>query len=198
MSTSLVHRLAAAAGVAGAAVLLVNTAKRAGILPANAVTQLVAPLAQVMALMLVLALFARVGSRAGHFGLIAFVLNVTALTLLVGVEFVLNLVFPRLDSATVTDLRAGPLGVMLVIASMTFLAGTVLFAASLWRTGGPPRPALVLYVAGAVPVALRAAVPEAALQLGLLALAVAVGWLSVWLWSDATQDARTTAGLERV
>lgn len=185
MSPLTLPRLAAVAGTASTVVLLVNTAKRAGVLPANAATQVVAPLAQVFALVLVLALFARVGHRAGHFGVVALGLNFLALTLLVGVEFVLNLVFPRLDDATIDALRAGPLGVMLLVASVTFLLGTWVFAASLWRAGGPPRAALVLYGAGAVPVALRAAVPEAALQLGLLALAGAVCWLSVWLWTDA-------------
>lgn len=190
MYTSRLHQMAAAAGMASALVVIVNTAKRAGVIPASAAIQLVAPLAQVLALLLVVALFARVGSRAGHFGIVAFALNFVAVTLLVGVEFVTNLVFPRLDDATITDLRQGPLGAMLVIASILFLVGTVAFAASLWRGEGPPRTALLLYAAGAIPVSLRAAVPEQALQAGLLVLAVAVCWLSVWLWSDARELAR--------
>jgi hypothetical protein len=34
---------------------------------------------------------------------------------------------------------------------------------------------------GAVPVSLRAFVPEAALDLGLVTMAVGIGWISIWL-----------------
>ncbi|TDD60946.1 hypothetical protein E1263_09085 [Kribbella antibiotica] len=182
-----VYRAAAVAGLASGLVLLVNTAKRAELIPTSAATQLVAPLAQVLALGLVAALFARTGRRGSIFGVVAFGLNFTAITLLVGVEFVLNLVFPRVDGATVTSLRAGPLGVALTVSSILFLISTAMFAASLWHREGPPRPALILYAVGAIPVSLRAAVPEAALQAGLLLLAVAIGWLALWLWSSARE-----------
>ncbi|NEA37497.1 hypothetical protein [Streptomyces sp. SID13031] len=187
MTLSTLYRSAAVAGLTSGAVLLVNTAKRAEVIPATAATQLLAPLAQVLALGLVVALFARTGRRAGAFGAVAFGLNFAAIALLVGVEFVLNLVFPHVDDATVDSLRAGPLGVALTVSSILFLVSTTVFAASLWRREGPPRPALLLYAVGAVPVSLRAAVPEAALQGGLLLLAVAVGWLSVWLWSSSRE-----------
>ncbi|HET6299671.1 MAG TPA: hypothetical protein VFG33_40280 [Kribbella sp.] len=185
MTLSTLYRTAAVAGLASALVLLVNTAKRAEVIPTTAVTQLVAPLAQVLALALVVALFARTGRRSGSFGTVAFGLNFAALALLVGVEFVLNLVFPRVDDATVDALRAGPLGVALTVSSILFLLSTAVFAASLWRREGPPRPALLLYAAGAIPVSLRTAVPEAALQVGLLLLAAAICWLSLWLWSTS-------------
>ena len=187
MTSSTLYRTAAVAGLASAVVLLVNTAKRAEVIPTTAVTQLVAPLAQVLALGLVMALFARTSRRSGTFGAIAFGLNFAAIALLVGVEFILNLVFPRLDDATITALRAGPLGVALTVSSILFLISTTVFAASLWRQEGPPRPALLLYAVGAVPVSLRAAVPEGALQVGLLFLAIAICWLSVWLWSTSRE-----------
>ncbi|WP_405056918.1 hypothetical protein OG474_29800 [Kribbella sp. NBC_01505] len=187
MTLPSVYRSAAVAGLASGVVLLVNTAKRAEVIPISAATQLVAPLAQVLALALVVALFARTGRRSSTFGVVAFGLNFTAIALLVGVEFVLNLVFPRVDGATVESLRAGPLGVALTVSSILFLISTTLFAASLWHRDGPPRPALILYAVGAVPVSLRAAVPEAALQAGLLLLAVAIGWLSLWLWSSSRE-----------
>ncbi|WP_020392615.1 hypothetical protein [Kribbella catacumbae] len=187
MTLSTLYRSAAVAGLASAMVLLVNTAKRAELIPTTAATQLVAPLAQVLALGLIMALFARTGRRSGTFGVVAFGLNFAAIALLVGVEFILNLVFPRVDSATVEALRAGPLGVALTVASILFLISTTVFAASLWRREGPPRPALILYAVGAVPVSLRAAVPEAALQAGLLLLAIAVCWLSAWLWSSSRE-----------
>jgi hypothetical protein len=40
----------------------------------------------------------------------------------------------------------------------------------------------VLYAVGAVPVALRAFVPEAALDLGLAVLALGIAWLAIWLF----------------
>jgi hypothetical protein len=201
MTSSMQYRTAAVAGLLSAVVLLTNTAKRAGVIPATAVTQLVAPLAQVLALALVMALYLRAGRRRGHFGALAFALNFAAVALLVGVEFVLNLVFPHLDSGTVAELRAGPLGIALTVTSIAFLIGTALFTVSLWQQDGPPKAALFLYGAGAIPVSLRAAVPEAALQIGLLALTVAICWLSAWLWTTSRQatslgssdDAATTA-----
>ncbi len=187
MTLPTVYRSAALAGLASGVVLLVNTAKRAEVIPVSAATQLVAPLAQLLALGLVVALFARAGRRDSVFGVMAFGLNFAAIALLIGVEFVLNLVFPHIDGVTVASLRAGPLGVALTVTSILFLIGTSLFAASLWRREGPPRPALLLYAVGAVPVSLRAAVPEAALQAGLLLLTVAIGWLSLWLWSSSRE-----------
>ena len=44
---------------------------------------------------------------------------------------------------------------------------------------------LALYAVGAVPVSLRAFVPEAVLDLGLLALAIGVGWLAAWFFARA-------------
>jgi hypothetical protein len=51
---------------------------------------------------------------------------------------------------------------------------------------------LVLYAAGAVPVSLRAFVPEAVLDLGLVVLAVGIGWLAIWLY-DHSNDINTWA-----
>lgn len=187
MTSSTLYRTAAIAGLLSGLVITINTAKRAGVIPVSPATQLVAPLAQVLALALVTALFVRVGRRSGHFGAVAFGLNFTAVALLVGVEFVLNLVFPRLDGATIAELRAGPLGIALTATSLLFLVSTALFTASLWHREGPPRATLVMWAVGVVPVSLRAAVPEEALQAGLLLLAVAVGWLSTWLWTTSHQ-----------
>jgi hypothetical protein len=108
----------------------------------------------------------------GVFGLVAFMLNAFALSALVGVEFVINLVFKDLPVDTVEALRAGSLGIALTTASITFLLGTVTFVTAMFRTRQVPTAPLVLYAAGAVPVSLRAFVPEAVLDLGLVVLAV--------------------------
>ena len=98
-------------------------------------------------------------------------------------EFVLNLVFKELPGATVQDLRAGPLGVALSVASLLFLIGTLSFVAAMLRSREIPTVPLVLYAIGAVPVALRKFVPETVLDLGLAVLATGIGWLAIWLFT---------------
>lgn len=179
------YRLAGVAGLISAAVLLVNAAKRAHLIPTSALTQLLAPLAEVLALALVTGLYLACAARLGRFGRIAFAANYLALGALVGVEFVINLVFAELGADQISALRSGPLGVALTAASVLFLLGTVGFAAALARTALPPRPALALYALGSVPVALRAFVPELVLDVSLAVLAGGVLWLSRWLLSLA-------------
>ncbi|MFC6566191.1 hypothetical protein [Actinoplanes utahensis] len=176
-----VYRLAGVAGLLSALVLVVNAAKRAQLIPSTAFTQLVAPLAEVFALAFVTALYLYCEPRLGRFGRAAFVANYLALGALVGVEFVINLVFARLEPAQIAELRAGPLSVALTGTSVLFLIGTVAFAAALARTGLPPRAALALYAVGSIPVALRAFVPELVLDVSLVVLAGGVAWLSAWL-----------------
>lgn len=180
------YRLASAAGVGSALILLVNAAKRSTLIATTDLTQLLAPLAEIMALGLVTGLFLAFGRRAGLFGTVAFVLNFLAMASLVGVEVVINLVFSKLPMTTITDLRAGPLGIFLTASSLLFLVGTIAFVASLVVARGVPRIPLALYLIGALPVALRAFVPELALDLGLAILAAGISWLAGWLWVRAS------------
>lgn len=180
-STQTLYRLASLAGLGSSIVLLINAAKRSGLIPLTAVTQLVAPLAQILALALVTALYLGYARRTGVFGLIAYLVNAGALAALIGVEFVINLVFVELPAETITQLRASPLGAALTIASIAFLLGTLAFAVALLLTREVPVVAVALYALGAIPVALRAAVPEWALNTGLVAMAAGIGWLSVWM-----------------
>ena len=177
------YRIAAAAGCGSAVVLLINAAKRAEVIPTSAFTQLIAPVAQILALALVTALYFAFGRRTGIFGLVAYLLNAFALSALVGVEFVINLVFRDLPAETVAALRDGSLGIALTAASILFLLGTLAFVTAMLRTREVPAAPLVLYAVGAVPVALRAFVPEIALDLGLAVLALGITWLSIWLLS---------------
>ena len=177
-SSATLYRGAAVAGGASAVVLLINAAKRAEVIPTSAFTQLVAPLAQILALVLITGLYLAFGRRAGRFGLAAYLLNAFALVALVGVEFVINLVFAELPTDTIDALRAGPLGVALTVASVAVPARHPrLRRRHDPHPRGPHRP-LALYAIGAVPVSFRAFVPEAVLDLGLLALAVGAGWLA--------------------
>lgn len=179
------YRISAAAGCGSAVVLLINAAKRAHVIPTSPFTQLVAPLAQILALALVTGLYLAVGRRAGRAGLVAFLLNSVALSALVGVEFVINLVFSDLPADTVAALRNGSLGIALTAASILFLLGTLAFVSAMLRTRELPTAPLVLYAVGVVPIALRAFVPEALLDLGLVTLAVGVAWLGIWLFDSS-------------
>jgi hypothetical protein len=183
------YRVAAAAGCGSALVLLVNAAKRAELIPTSAVTQLIAPLAQILALALVAGLYLAVGRRTGTFGLVAFLVNALALSALVGVEFVINLVFIELPVETIEALRDGSLGIALTAASVLFLVGTLAFVTAMLRTRELPTAPLVLYAVGVIPIALRAFVPEAILDLGLVTLAVGVAWLGIWLFASSSRVA---------
>ena len=181
------YRIGAAAGCGSAVVLLINAAKRAEVIPISAFTQLIAPVAEILALALVTALYFAFGRRTGTFGLVAYLLNAFALSALVGVEFVINLVFRELPADTIAALRAGSLGIALTAASILFLLGTLAFVATMLRTREVPVAPLVLYAVGAVTVSLRAFVPEVVLDLGLVTLAVAVGWLATWLFNRSSR-----------
>jgi hypothetical protein len=180
------YRIGAAAGCGSAVVLLINAAKRAELIPTSAFTQLVAPLAQILALAFVTALYLAVGRRTGTFGLVAFLVNAFALSALVGVEFVINLVFNDLPTSTVDALRSGSLGIALSAVSIIFLLGTLSFVAAMIRSREVPVAPLVLYAIGAVPISLRAFVPEVVLDLGLLTLAAGLGWLAIWFFDRST------------
>jgi hypothetical protein len=189
---SALYRGAATAGAGSALILLVNAAKRAEVISTTAFTQLVAPLAQILALVLVVGLYMAFGRRAGRFGLVAFLVNAVALVSLVGVEFVINLVFAELPTSTIEALRDGPLGIALTVASVLFLIGTLAFVATMIRDREVPTVPLVMYAVGAVPVAFRAFVPEAVLDLGLLTLAVGIAWLAGWFFTWAGSRTSTT------
>ncbi|WP_199042522.1 hypothetical protein [Glycomyces salinus] len=182
-------RTAAVAGWLSAAVILVNAADHAGLLPSSALTQLVAPLAQIFAIGLVLGLYAAARRDGGPLLLVGLIANLAALAALSGVEIVTNLVFAYLDSAQIDELLAGPLNIALVSISMLFIIATLVFAAALWRNAGAPRVPLVLYSVAVLPIDLRPFVPELALQLSLALLATAVAWLAVALWKRAAEAA---------
>jgi hypothetical protein len=174
-------RQAAWCGVLAAAVLLVNAAKRAELLPTTAWTQLLAPMAEILAIFFVIGLAVVTGMR-GTFAVVATSLNVAALAALVAAEAVINLVFYDLPSEQVDVLRDGTLGAGLTIASLAFLIGTIGFSAACAAAPNrPPALALVGYAASGVVIALRAFVPEFVLLAGLIVLAASIAWLSVWL-----------------
>jgi hypothetical protein len=178
------------AGFISAIVLVVNAAKRAEILALSPATQLAAPLAQLMAIGLIVGIYVATPAIRGRLGSIGVVLYVASLVALVGVEFVINLVFPYVAPEIIGELRAGPLGIAFTVASVSFLLGTIIFYSALWRVAGSPKVAIIVSVLSSVPIALRTAFPEVVLQIGLVGLAVGVSMLAIWL----LRSARTNTG----
>lgn len=174
-------RLAAVAGLAAAVVLFVNAAKRAGLIPISSVTQLVAPLAQALAIILVVGLAAVAMRQSSRYSSVALALNVLGLAAVTGVEWVINLVFVGLAPAQIAALRTGPLGTAFLAASIIFLLGSILYCSALLRDGKAPRTPIIAYAIATVPIALRIFVPELVLDLALVLLGVSVTWLALWM-----------------
>jgi hypothetical protein len=181
-------RIFAYAGFVSGAILVVNAAKRAGIIPTSPFTQLAAPVAQLAAIGLVIGIYLLISRTTGVLAASGALLTITSLAGLVGVEFILNLVFPYVDPGVIMALRAGPLGIALTAVSVLFLLGTVVFMVALWRASGVPRGAVLLYTASAMPIALRTIFPETVLQLGLIGLAVAIIWLATWMLRNIPRE----------
>ena len=173
--------LAAVAGLAAAVVLFVNAAKRAGLIPISSATQLVAPLAQALAIILVVGLAVVAMRQSSRYSSVALALNVLGLAAVTGVEWVINLVFVGLDPAQIAALRTGPLGTAFVVASITFLLGSILYCIALLRDGKAPRIPIIAYAIATVPIGLRIFVPELVLDLALGLLGASVTWLALWM-----------------
>ena len=130
---------------------------------------------------LVIGMYLLISGKVGTLAASGAVISVMSLAGLVGVEFVLNLVFPYIGQDVVAVLRSGPLGIALTVVSMLFLVGTVIFMLALWVTSSVPKGAIILYTASSLPIALRTVFPETVLQLGLVGLAVAAAFLAAWM-----------------
>ncbi|SFT99103.1 hypothetical protein [Arthrobacter sp. ov118] len=181
-------KVSAFAGFLSGAILVVNAAKRAGVIPTSPFTQLAAPVAQMAAIGLVIGIYLVTSRKTGALGASGAALTVISLAGLVGVEFVLNLVFPYVDPGVIMALRAGPLGIALTAVSVLFLLGTVVFMVALWRDSSVPKGAVLLYTASAIPIALRTVFPETVLQLGLVGLAAAIIWFASWMLRNVPHE----------
>jgi hypothetical protein len=180
-STTFPLRLASIAGTLAAAILFVNAGKRAGLIPLSPLTQSIAPLAQAFAILLIVGIAQAALRRTGWFSAIAIAVNLVGLAAATGTEWVINLVFAQLDTSTITTLRLGPLGVAFLVASVVFLAGSLLFCIALFRDKRAPKIPTAAYAVASIPIGLRNLVPEIALDLAISVLAASVLWLSLWL-----------------
>jgi hypothetical protein len=108
------------------------------------------------------------------------------------VEFVINLVLADLPAETGRRSGMARWVSALTAVSILFLLGTLTFVTALLRTREVPVTPLVLYAVGAVPVSLRAFVPEAVLDLGLAVLAAGIAWIAIWLFDRSSRIATWT------
>ena len=181
MPPTTLYRLAGQAGVLTGVLLLFNDARRVGLVPENALTHQIAPIAAFLAPFALIGIYLWQRERSGALGLCGFALNLAGLVGVAAVEFTLHYVFPLLDKGTVDRLVDGRTGAGFLVVSIVFMTGTVLFGLALWRAGRFPRPAAILYVVGFVPTALRSVLPAPVVSLGFVLGAAAIMWLSVTL-----------------
>jgi len=184
MSTPALFRRTALAGLTSALVLVFNFLRRAGVVPDVAATQALAPLAATFGLIAVTGLFLwhRQEGRVGAAGIAGYATNLLGLTGIVGIEYIANVIFPRLDDAVVDTLVAGPAGTVFLVISVVFLIGVLAFTTVLLRGGLVPRAAAALYGAGFATIALRTLLPDAAVAAGGFAAAAGLAVMSLTLY----------------
>jgi len=178
MTTPALLRLTALAGIVSAVVLVFNFLRRAEVVPDVAATQALAPLSATFGLIAVTGLFLwhRREGRVGTAGTAGYATNLLGLTGIVGIEYIANVIFPRLDDALVDELVAGSAGTVFMVISVVFLLGVLAFTGVLLRGGLVPRAAAALYGAGFALIALRTLLPDALVAAGGFA---AAAWLAV-------------------
>ncbi|MGW2255982.1 hypothetical protein ACWCXH_38445 [Kitasatospora sp. NPDC001660] len=180
-SPTTLYRLSAIAGFLCALILLINAGRRGGVIANSDLTHVIAPLGEIFGLVAISGLYFIQRGQGGRLGLVGYGIHFVGLAGLVGAEFILNLIFPALPAAQVTALLGGPAGAALKASSLLFLIGAMLFAAALWRVAVLPRPAVLLYALGCVPIGLRGVLPAVTLPIGLAGFSAALVWLSVEL-----------------
>src|SRR3954454_18731731 len=184
MTTPALLRLTALAGLTSALVLVFNFLRRADVVPDIAGTQALAPLAATFGLIAVTGLFLwhRQEGRVGTAGTAGYATNLLGLTGIVGIEYIANVIFPRLDDAVVDELVAGPAGTVFMVISVVFLLGVLSFTGVLLRGGLVPRATAALYGAGFAAIALRTLLPEGAVAAGGFAAAAGLAVMSLTLY----------------
>jgi hypothetical protein len=124
------YRLAGLAGMLSGLLLLFNTARRGGVVPANALTHGIAPLSSVLGLFALTGLYLWQRQQSGPLGLVGDALNLAGLAgttlLLTAVLYVVGLVPVALRGV----LPEPAVAVGLILAA----AGTAWLSAALWRT----------------------------------------------------------------
>ncbi|MFE3451811.1 hypothetical protein ACFXJ8_23095 [Nonomuraea sp. NPDC059194] len=183
------YRASAVAGLGCAVLLLVNVARRGGLLPETTLTHAIAPLAPLAGLLAVTGLYLLIRHRAGTAGLVGYLLNAAGLAGAFAIEYTLHFVFPYLGQPAIGGLLAGGTGRAFLVTSIILLAGVLTFGFAALRSGALPVVAVALYLVGMIPGALRSAVPLPVYLAGLAVAAIGIAWMSVGLWSAADDPA---------
>src|SRR5262245_54820825 len=142
MPPNTLYRLSGQVGVVAAIVLLFNDARRVGLVPENAFTHQVAPIAALLSPLALTGIYLWQRDRAGAVGLAGFALTVLGLVGSAAIEFTLHYVFPLLPKETVDSLVDGRTGRGFLFISVLFLAGTILFGLAMWRADRFPKGAI--------------------------------------------------------
>ncbi|GAA4258534.1 hypothetical protein [Dactylosporangium darangshiense] len=147
----------------------------------TAATSLVLGLGVAFAAPAVNALYLHHRERAGRFAALAYAVNLLGLGLFTGVAFALNVVLFYLDDdGAVAALKAGPTGPALLGCAGVFVAGTLLFSASMLRAGVFPKvPAAGYGVALTLLAALAPLQDTPWTSLIHVAAAASIVWLSL-------------------
>jgi hypothetical protein len=187
------YRATAVAGLLTGVLLLLNDARRVGLVPETELTTAIAPVPAVLALFAVLGLYLAARDRLGVLGLAGFAGLLAGTAGLLVVEFSTHYVFHGLDPAVVAGLvtprvRAG----FLVIAAL-FALGTLLFAAAALRSRAYPRWALTLFAVGFLLAATRGLTPDWVVSLGFLLGPIGLLGLAATLYRDHSTRAPVPA-----
>lgn len=191
-----VYRVTAVAGFICAALLVVNSARRAGFLPENAFTHAIAPFAALTGLLAITGIYLLMRGTAGGLGLAGYVLNSAGLAGAFAIEYILHFVFPYLGGGTVSALLSGGTGRAFMVTSVVLVAGVLMFGAAAIRSGAMPVVAVVLYGVGMIPGSLRSLLPLPVYLGGLVVAAVGVAWMASRLWSAEEESFAAPAPAE--
>lgn len=176
-------RLTGAAGFVCAVLLVVNVARRGGLLPETWLTHAIAPFAPLTGLLAITGVYLLLRRTAGTFGLVAFLANAAGLAGAFAIEYTLHFVFPHLQPGVVSVLLAGGTGRAFLVTSVILLAGVVAFGVAALRTRAVPVAAVALYVVGMIPGSLRSVLPLPVYLGGLVVAAAGIAWMAYTLWS---------------
>ena len=182
MPSNRLYRIAALAGFACALLLVVNSARRGGLLPDTGFTSSIAPFGALAGLFTLNGLYLVQRAETGVLGLIGYALNGAGLAGAFAIEYVLHFVFRYLPADQITALVNGGTGTAFRVTAIVLILGVLVFGIAMWRARRLPIGAIALYVVGMIPGSLRNVVPEAAYLSGLVVAAMGVAWLSLSLW----------------
>src|SRR5690348_1305060 len=104
MNSSHLFRLAAGAGLACAVLLVVNVARRAGVLPDSWLTDTIAPFAALAGVFALTGLYLVQRAQTGPVGVAGYALNLAGLAGAFAIEYTLHFVFPELSTDQIMDL----------------------------------------------------------------------------------------------